>query len=52
MKMCLRHRSKLLGILLKGELAKAGKLFLGRQLFCSERMLDAIHFLMFAHQQP
>ena len=27
MKTCLRHRSKLLGILLKGELAKAGKLF-------------------------
>ena len=40
--------SKLLGILLKGELAKAGKLFLGRQLFCLEQMLDAIHFLMFA----
>ena len=35
MKTCLRHRSKLLGILLKGDLAKAGKLFLGRQLFCS-----------------
>ena len=35
MKTCLQHRSKLLGILLKGDLAKAGKLFLGRQLFCS-----------------
>ena len=35
MKTCLQHRSKLLGILLKGDLAKAGKLFLGRQLFCT-----------------
>ena len=47
MKTCLQHGSKLLGILLKGELAKAGKLFLGRRLFCSElKMQDAIHCLM------
>ena len=31
MKTCLQHRSKILGILLKGELTKAGKLLLGRQ---------------------
>ena len=32
-----------LGILLKGELAKAGKLFLGRQLFCSEQKCRTLY---------
>ena len=58
MKTCLQHGSKLLGILLKRELAKGESqeiIFWTHN--CSaqkiEKVLDAIHCLvMFAHQQP